>query len=144
MTHTLSALKENPYYCRYQIVSHEGLEDKASPFYFQIYFPKPALQIVIFSNRLADSFRSTPDKLQDMANIVAQELKLNPTQVVWIEKCFHLFDKRRPSFNRIFFDWQDGQACNPQWMPILEDWNLAWLENLTVKTIALKTNRVHA
>ncbi len=140
MTQHLSVLQENPYLCRYQVFPNKTLENQEKPFYFQLHSSSPAQQIVIFSKRLADRFRTNPEKVQDMANIVVKELVLNPNQVIWIEKCFHPFERNRPVFHRILLQWQDGRLRYPQWVPILEDWNLAWLENLTAKTITLNTD----
>jgi hypothetical protein len=49
-------------------------------------------QVVVFSKRLADSFRSTPQKVQEMASIVLRELLLHPEDIIWIEKSFSPFD----------------------------------------------------
>lgn len=140
MTQNLSVLQENPYFCRYQVFSSEALQNQENPFYFQLYPLAFDQQVVVFSKRLADSFRSTPQGVQEMATIVLRELLLDPKQVVWIEKSFYPFDKNQPIFNRIVFEWQNGQAINPRWIPIVEDWNLVWLENLTAKTVVLNKN----
>ena len=96
--------------------------------------------MVVFSKRLSDTFRSTPQNVQDMATLVLKELLLHPEDVIWIEKSFSPFDKSQPVFHRIIFEWQDGQANNPRWGKITEDWNLVWLENLTAKTVVLNKN----
>jgi hypothetical protein len=75
-----------------------------------------------------------------MATLVLKELLLHPEDVIWIEKSFSPFDKSQPVFHRIIFEWQDGQANNPRWVKITEDWNLVWLENLTAKTVVLNKN----
>jgi hypothetical protein len=140
MTQYLSVLKENPYFCRYQVFSSETLKKQESPFYFQLYPLHLNQQVVVFSKRLSDTFRSTPQNVQDMATLVLKELLLHPEDVIWIEKSFSPFDKSQPVFHRIIFEWQDGQANNPRWVKITEDWNLVWLENLTAKTVVLNKN----
>jgi hypothetical protein len=129
MTPYLSVLKENPYFCRYQVFSSETLETQETPFYFQLYPLHFNQQVVVFSKRLADSFRSTPQNVQDMATLVLRELLLHPEDIIWIEKSFSPFDKSQPVFNRIIFEWQDGEANNPR-----------WVENLTAKTVVLNDN----
>jgi hypothetical protein len=103
MTQYLSLLKENPYFCRYQVFSSETLEKQESPFYFQLYPLHLNQQVVVFSKRLSDTFRSTPQNVQDMASVVLKELLLHPEDVIWIEKSFSAFDKSQPIFNRIIF-----------------------------------------
>ncbi len=140
MTQNLSVLNENPYFCRYQVFSNETIEKQETPFYFQLYPLHLNQQVVVFSKRLSDGFRSTPQKVQDMATLVLRELLLHPEDVIWIEKCVSPFDKSKPVFNRIIFEWNDGKAGNPRWSRITDDWNLAWLENLTAKTVVLNKN----
>ena len=140
MTQQINVLKENPYFCHYQFFSTENSEKQEVPFYFKLYPLNFDQQVVIFSKRLPDSSLSTPQKVQDMATIALKELLLNPNEVIWIEKYLYSFDQKQPVFYRILLEWQNDQAINPKWIPILEDWNLLWLENLAVKTVVLNKN----
>ena len=140
MTQHSSILKKNPYFSGYQVFAHEILTKQETSFYFQLYPLHLKQQVVIFSKKSADTFRSTPPEVQEMAAIVLKELLLYPEDIIWIEKCFSSFDKSQPVFNRIVFEWKDGQLDNPKWVSITEDWNLVWLENLTPKTVVLNKN----
>lgn len=99
---------------------------------FRLYSPQPDLQMVIISHRNLSSDPLVSHQLVDLANQAVKELRLNPSQVVWIE---HLPAQGNnliyANFYLIHFDWQAGQAISPHRSPIYEDWYLSWLENET-------------
>jgi hypothetical protein len=96
----------------------------------RIYSPYPQIQVVIFSKIRAKTGFLTIQEVQNLANLVVQEFDLNPNSVVWIEhdfsQCGYLCSS---DFSLVTFDWYYGQAANPRWSSINENWHLDWLEN---------------
>ncbi|MBD2294545.1 hypothetical protein H6G06_13925 [Anabaena sphaerica FACHB-251] len=104
----------------------------------RIYLPAPQIQIVIFSKISAKIGFLTIPAVENLANLVVKEFGLNPKFVVWIE---HDFSQCEPlssaAFSLVTFDWYGGQATNPCWLPIHEDWYLYWLENANLEYITV-------
>lgn len=88
----------------------------------QIYFPHPEQQTVVISDMALATGSFIPYRVEHLANLIVEEFGLNPELVVWIEHYTSEFPK--PSctdFSKVIFDWVDGKATNPLWVPIFAD-----------------------
>lgn len=99
---------------------------------FHLCSPHPTIQLVIISNTNENSSSDcfVLHSMVHLANQAVEELKLNPSHVVWVEHIpVECSNPGCSSFNLINFDWQAGQATSSCRSPIYEDWYLSWLEN---------------
>lgn len=102
-----------------------------------LYSPYPKLQMVIFLDKRAGSAHFTPEEMERIANFAVKEFNLSPAGIVWIEYRLRQRDKFAGFFNLVKFDWYGGKPTNPRYLPIQEDWHLAWLENVLAQEIAV-------
>jgi hypothetical protein len=60
-----------------------------------------------------------PFVIEKLVDKIVQEFHLNPAKLVWLEH--YAPDYRELSiadFSQVVFEWQNGKATNPQWLPI--------------------------
>ncbi|MTJ07230.1 hypothetical protein FJR38_22355 [Anabaena sp. UHCC 0253] len=104
----------------------------------RIYLPYSQIQIVIFSKIRVKTGFLTIQQVQNLGTLVVKEFRLNPNFVVWIEhdfsQCEHLSSA---AFSLVTFDWYHGQATNPRWLPIHENWYIDWLQNANLEYITV-------
>ncbi|MTJ11143.1 hypothetical protein FJR11_00725 [Anabaena sp. UHCC 0187] len=128
----------------HQISSHSAIQkvfgSEKHQYRLLIYSPYPQIQIVIFSKIKAKTGFLTMQDVQNLANLVVQEFELNPNFVVWIEHDFsQCEDLSAAAFSLVTFDWYHGQAVNPRWLPIHENWYLDWLQSDNIRISSIHT-----
>lgn len=85
----------------------------------RIYFPHPEQQTVVISDMGLEGGRFIPYQVEQLATLVADEFRLDPKLMSWIEHYSPHFKK--PScaeFNLVTFEWSDHEASHPQWQAI--------------------------
>ncbi|MGE5656854.1 MAG: hypothetical protein ACM37W_09570 [Actinomycetota bacterium] len=112
----------------------QGLGTGTLQYHVRLFSPHPPVQMAIFSMKTGTD-RRKPEEVEYLANQVVKEFELNPDFVVWIEQGLPQFEQFSTAFNLVVFDWHTGQATNPRWLPIQEDWNLFWLEEAALESI---------
>lgn len=70
-----------------------------------------------------------PLRMIRIADETVSAFKLNPTQVIWIERISSGFGSLFcADFYLIHFDWKAGHATSSYRVPIAEGWYLSWLK----------------
>jgi len=119
-------------------VTQEVFGAEKHQYKLHIYSPYPQIQTVIFSKVKAKTGFLTIQEVQNLGTLVVKEFSLNPNFVVWIEydfsQCEYLSSA---AFSLVTFDWDCGQAANPRWLPVHENWHLDWLQNTDIESMTV-------
>lgn len=104
----------------------------------RIYSPYPQMQIVIFSKVKSETCYLTVKEVENLVNLAVRRIGLNPNFAVWVEHSLSQDDSLSDDiFSLVTFDWFHGQATNPRWIYIQENWYLYWLDNLHLEYITV-------
>jgi hypothetical protein len=87
--------------------------------YLRIFQSKFEQHIVVVSDTSCETGWFFPYKIEQLAIRIVQKFQLNSDRLIWIEHCpADICRPKSSGFSQVFFEWEDGQAKNPQWRTI--------------------------
>lgn len=87
--------------------------------HLRIFQPRLDVQTVMVTDMGFERSWFIPYLIEQLINQIVKEFHLDPAKLIWIEHYTPTFRKPScPDFSQVTFDWQNGQAKNPQWRAI--------------------------